>query len=212
MKRGRHRLRPMGGATIAGVVVRVLDNRIAVRSGSEELVARRALSCLVEPSIGDSVLVATDADVTWVIAVLDRPRSANATLSVPGELTLHGRVVNIRARDELRLTSQRVSLLGAALDLTATASNFLFEKVRARSLAIECEVGVAKVLASTIETIAERLTEKVESALRVVTGRDQLRAEHIDHAAEKNAVLRGENAIVTAEDLVKMDGKQIHVG
>ncbi|MBW2454888.1 MAG: DUF3540 domain-containing protein, partial [Deltaproteobacteria bacterium] len=34
----------------------------------------------------------------------------------------------------------------------------------------------------------------------------------IQHRAEKNYSLHGENALVTADELVKVDGEQIHLG
>jgi hypothetical protein len=39
-----------------------------------------------------------------------------------------------------------------------------------------------------------------------------VRAKHIDYAAAGNAHLRGENALVSAEDLVKVNAEQIHIG
>ena len=49
-------------------------------------------------------------------------------------------------------------------------------------------------------------------ASRTVEGLDQVKAEQIDYAAQKTASMRGENTLVTAEELVKVDGAQIHVG
>ena len=45
-----------------------------------------------------------------------------------------------------------------------------------------------------------------------VDGLDQLKAEHVDHSAKKTMNLHGENAVMTARQLVKVDGEQIHVG
>ncbi len=41
---------------------------------------------------------------------------------------------------------------------------------------------------------------------------DQVKAEHIDYAASASMSLHAQNALVTAEELVKVDGEQIHVG
>jgi Protein of unknown function (DUF3540) len=52
----------------------------------------------------------------------------------------------------------------------------------------------------------------VPRSLRTVEAMDQLRAGQIDHVAQGTLNLHGENAVVTAEELVKLDGEQIHVG
>jgi len=57
-----------------------------------------------------------------------------------------------------------------------------------------------------------RFSQRVKNAYRRVEGMDQLRAQHIDHAADKTMSLRGENTLMTAKQLVKVDGEQIHMG
>jgi hypothetical protein len=52
----------------------------------------------------------------------------------------------------------------------------------------------------------------VKRSYRFVEEADQVKAQRIDYAAEKSVCLRGENALVVAEELVKVDGGQIHLG
>ena len=198
--------------TCAGVVKRAIDGRIVVAIDGQEIVARRAFSCLLEPMVGDNVLVVDENETTWVIAILERECSDDGTVSIPGELTLKGISVHVAASDRLSLTGCRVSIVGQLFEAAGATTQLLFERLRVRGVVADSELGTARVVASSIETIADRLSERLRNAFRFVTGRDQLRAEHIDHAAEKNAVLRGENTVISAEDLVKMDAKQVHVG
>jgi hypothetical protein len=39
-----------------------------------------------------------------------------------------------------------------------------------------------------------------------------VRARQIDYVAEKNVSVRGHNTLLTAEQLVKLDGEQVHLG
>jgi hypothetical protein len=41
---------------------------------------------------------------------------------------------------------------------------------------------------------------------------DQLRAKRVDYTAEKSMHLHGENTLMTADSLVKLDGEHIHMG
>ena len=47
---------------------------------------------------------------------------------------------------------------------------------------------------------------------RVVEECDYLRSGEVDYRADKNMSLRGDNTMVTAKELVKVDGGQIHLG
>ena len=69
-----------------------------------------------------------------------------------------------------------------------------------------------------LDLAIERLLELHGSTIdvgrvrRTVEELDHVRAEQIDYAAKKTMSLHGDNAIVTANELVKVDGEQIHVG
>jgi len=52
----------------------------------------------------------------------------------------------------------------------------------------------------------------MKRSFRTVEDIDQLKAKKIDYAAETTMALRAEHAVVHAEELVKVDGKQIQMG
>ena len=47
---------------------------------------------------------------------------------------------------------------------------------------------------------------------KIVEELDHVRAEQIDYAVEKRLSLHGENALITAQHLAKVEGDQIHLG
>ena len=63
-----------------------------------------------------------------------------------------------------------------------------------------------------IDTVADRLSQKLKRAYRTVAEIDQLRAEQGDWSFRKTLGLHAANVIATAKDLVKVDGDQIHLG
>ena len=164
--------------------------------------ARRAVSCLVEPIAGDSVLYAalTEGEC-FVLAVLERAAPCETTLSVEGDL-------------RVRLPSGRLSL--AAQDGIALVSG---KDVDVAAPELTVHAGAAKVgldrltyLGTLVESVIDRLFQRARHAHRQVEERDEVRAGTIDYGARENVTLRGENTLVTAEDLVKIDAKQIIVG
>ena len=64
----------------------------------------------------------------------------------------------------------------------------------------------------TLETNAKRISQWAEQVHRTVEGTERLRAGQIDIGARKTLKMHAKNALVTALSLVKVDGKQIHMG
>ena len=63
-----------------------------------------------------------------------------------------------------------------------------------------------------MDSVTERWTQKTKRSYRFVEEMDITRAQEIDTRASGTLSMRGKNAITTAEELVKMDGRQIHLG
>ena len=74
------------------------------------------------------------------------------------------------------------------------------------------EVDRARLVAGAIDRVVDRITERVKRVYRKVEELDHLEAESIDWEAKRNLAVHCENALVTAEKLVKMDAEQIHIG
>ena len=67
-------------------------------------------------------------------------------------------------------------------------------------------------MAGLVDTVMERISQKVKRSYRLVEECDYLRSGEVDYRADKNMSLHGDNTMVTAKELVKVDGGQIHLG
>jgi uncharacterized protein involved in type VI secretion and phage assembly len=178
--------------------------------------ARRAESCLLAPEVGDEVLVAFIPGRTpYVLAVLERDARAPARLEVEGDLALHakkGRVSVASARGLDFATEGDANLVASELRVHAGRGTVALAQLAYVGEAIVAEVTRGTLVAKTLETLADRAIQRLKRAYRFVDELDQLRAQRVDLVAESTLSLRAENALVTAEKLVKLDGDQIHVG
>lgn len=199
-------------ATIETAVVASLTP-LTVRTASGSYRAKRAKSCIVETAAGDCVLVATLATGhAFVLAVLESPEPS-ATLSFDGLVELEGDRIAIKGRREVSMSSGGpLDMLASAVRLRAITGEAAVEKLTVLSRYAQAELGKAKLFAESFEGVFDRVSQKAKNAYRVVTGSDQLRAGTIDHGARQLLKLFGKNAIMTAEDLVKVDAEQIHMG
>lgn len=198
-----------------GRVLRVEGSAIKVRCATGEHDARRAVSCLVEPVGDDQVIVAhTPNGAAYVLAVLERAPGAKATVRVDGDLELclaNGRFA-VAAQDGIGLVSGKdVSVTAGELKVNAVEGSVVLQQLSFLGGFVRAEMEKVKLLAGTFDAVMERLSQKVKRSYRTVEN-DQLRAERIDYTAKSTMSLHAENALVTAEELVKIDGEQIHLG
>lgn len=199
-----------------GTVNRVDGAIFVIETDARELRAKRATGCLLEPVPGDLVLVATVGyEEGYVLSVLEREAGAPASIVTDGDLDIkvrRGRF-GVAAEAGVSLASGRdVSVVSGAVNIRAVDGSVALERLSFLGSFVRAEIGRAKVLAESLDTVAERLWQRVKRSYRVVEECDHVRAEQIDYAAKKSLRLHGENALVTAENLAKVEGDQIHLG
>lgn len=188
--------------------------RVATAKGAYE--ARRAFSCLVEPIVGDRVIVATSsAGEAFVLAVLERESDAPATLKVDGDLDVQvpaGRL-KIVASEGMDLVSRAaMRLVGKDLELHARRGKAFFDSVALLGDAADVSIQRLKGVYGLVDNVAERVSQKLKRSYRFIEEMDVTRAKQVDLRAEDNVHLRGKNTLMSAEVLVKMDAEQIHLG
>lgn len=201
----------------AGTVVEAqTTGELSVQTESGLYVARRAFSCLVEPVAGDEVLLSgLPNGACYVLAVLRRESDTPARLVADGNLEVRlpqGRFV-VAAQEGVALASAKeVSVTAGSLRVHAAEGNVVLQQLSLLGSFVRAEFDRIKVLAASCDSVLDRLLQRVKRSYRFVEEHDQLRAAQIDYVAQNNASLRGENTLITAKDLVKVDGEQIHLG
>jgi hypothetical protein len=193
-----------------GEVIAVGTQHLSVRTALADLPARRAASCLLAPAVGDRVLLAVEErGDAFVLAILEQRDPGAAVLSVEGDLTLRsvrGKVA-VAAQEGIDLvTGAAARIMASAVDVEAV------ETLSVLGGAVKAELGKVKMYAATLDAFFERVSQRAKRSFRTVEELDQVRAQHIDYAASANVQIRGENALVTAHDLAKINGDQVHIG
>lgn len=200
-----------------GQITSVVDGVHAVTTRRGVVRATRAFGCLVAPAVGDTALLAVaPSGAAWVLNVLDRPDEQAATeVRVEGDLHLtsargHVKVdgaegVSVRSRGALSLASRLLEV--HALDARAFA-----ERLRVSGGAAEIGVETLRTVASRIEQVAERLSQRLDRSYRFIQELDVTRAHSIDVRAQETFHVRSKNTMMASDDLVKVDAGQIHLG
>ncbi len=189
-------------------------NRFSVRFEDEsgEAVAERAASCLLAPCPGDRVLVAQVPEA-FVLAVLERDAARPAEVAFDGDATIRSRGrLDLQAREGVRVTTKAFELVSRSLSLASGKADMLFERLDAVAATARASFDEAGLVAKTCDVVAERIAQRAERVYRFVSQLDQLRARHFDYRADHSAQIKGENTVIAARQVARMDGEQVHIG
>ena len=198
-------------------VISVDGRGCRVRSpAGREVEARLAASCLVQPCPGDQValLSADGVDVAYVWAVLERAERGPLGIAAPDGLSVSapaGAVVLSAQRIEL-LSRQRLGLTGADVEVDACGLRFAFRELQAAGARAVLSIDVVRFAGKHLTQLLERALTRVRRSYRVVEESEHLSAGQLDYKVSETFSVRGKNNLITAEALVKLDGKQLHLG
>jgi hypothetical protein len=202
--------------TTATVIALGEGGRVVARGPHGDVDASRAVSCLVAPAVGDLVTLAdAGPEGAFVTAILRRTAEAPIAIAIDGDLDVRlasGRF-RVAAQDGVDLVSaDEVRVTGRRLDVKAEEGDVFVDRLAFLGRAVRAEIDRVKLVAQSLDGVFDRVTERVKRAYRRVEELDQLKAERIDYTADKTMALHAEHALVTADELVKVDAEQIHLG
>jgi hypothetical protein len=198
-----------------GRVVRKDQGKLVVRTHRGDLFAKRAVGCLVEPREDDFVLVAGEpSGACYVLSVLER-EGDGVTIACEGDLDIKlqsGRF-QVASQEGIDLvTAKEVSVAAGGVSVHAGTGKVVVDTLSYLGSVVRAELEKIKIQSGTLDAVLDRFSQRVKRSYRNVEEIDQLKAKNIDYEAKQTMALRSENAVISAQELVKMDGEQIHVG
>jgi hypothetical protein len=202
---------PIAFAT--GIVVGTVSS-LSVSLDGETVHSERAKSCLVVPELGDEVLCARGTAGVYVLAVL-RGRRTATTVRAAGDLALEaprGRIA-MAAAEGVDLTSPgAVTLHSDELSIRARRGKVAVEHLGYFGRLVEAQAGKLTWLAREVDGVVDRLVQRARSVFRQVDELEQARVGSLDVRAEGLAAIRGENSVLSARIVAKIDAEQVHIG
>ena len=174
-----------------------------------------ALGCLLQPAVGDSVLVSLAGTEGYILCVLERSQTLAGELRIPGDLhlSLPSGALSIETRDGLALNAGptlavQAHQMSAALGQTELALG---------SLAVCGERADSQWLTRNDSTVrhheqsAQHRADYGDSH-RQVHGHEELSAGSVRQRVAKDFSLRGETLDLFADASVALRGERINLG
>ena len=176
----------------------------------------RAESCLLEPEIGDTVLLCAGAAgvASYILAILARASSSGGTLTLPGGNAIVSDEAQLRlaARSVALTAGERVTLAAPRVEVNALSGEMRFVRLSSLIETLDAKVGAASLVASALTTTVGRLVQKARDAFRFTENLDETRAGRLRLKVDGRYHLEAEHAAILAEGLVKIDGEKIDLG
>lgn len=200
----------------SGEVLSVDARRLRVQTALGPIDALCAASCLLQPEPGDKVLVSgASVEECYVIAVLERAGSTPQNLQFSGDtlLSVQGGSLKLSSDERVDINAgTAVSVSANEMQMRASKAKLLFGELSAIGRAWNGTLGQLQLVGEALDSIFQRVTQHAKTSLRTVEETDQVRSGDIDYRAESNLHVQGKNTLVTARELVKINGSQVHVG
>ncbi len=181
------------------------------------LQALTSASCLMRPSVGDEVLVSLDATGRcFILSVLLRSDPDAATdLDFPGQVNLRAPEggVALMAKKNLTLAAgEECSLMSAKVNVLADDAEVRVERLNLLGRVLEANLKAVRAVAGRIETTADRLTQRVKDLFCYVEEHSEHQAGSARHVVEETLTMHSKNAYHVADEIVKVDAEQVHLG
>jgi len=178
--------------------------------------ARRAASCIVEPAMADRVLIASDSSgENYVLAVLVRRSCAPTRLSVDGDLSLEARSgkIGLVARDGVEIgTSGSIGVVSNSLDIHSATGNVSIGQLSFFGSFLQAKIESLRLVAGALQSVVEVIHQQAKRVFRRIDEIEQTKAGQLDCQADGGISMHGKYLLITAAQVVKVDGEQIQLG
>jgi len=199
-----------------GTVIQQKDNNFTVQTDAGTWHAKPALSCLLQPEIEDKVLIlAHPRQPAYILAVLERNSNTPSQLLFENDVTFktNNGKLNFAAQDGLNLvTASTVEIVSSKLKIHSQHANITINRVSFFGNLLESQIQNIKLIATTIDSICKRFTQKINRSYRTIEEAEHITADRFTCDAKTFLSLKGKYSTITAKEDVKIDGERIHIG
>jgi hypothetical protein len=200
---------------LIGTVQLVNGALFTVNCDGVDWVCQQALSCLIEPQVGDQVIISgPDHDRVYLIAVVSRSSDAPVSLKIQGDLAISSTTgsVSLHSATGTRIASDTTLALSSAhYEQTNDTAKLTIGQMSYASETLEATVGTTTFFSSIVSLMADRINSVARLCFRHIKEVDHVRAQTIDYEAEKLTRVHGGYTTLTAQDVMKINGDQIHM-
>ncbi len=199
-----------------GKVIEQNQQSFMVETPTGKWSAKQAVSCLIEPRVGDKVLLAFNSnDISFILAILKRDTVEPYTLQFDRDIQIkvtQGRLalaskngIDIASENDIRLMSSNINMHAKHGELSIDSLSYI-------GTILQTQINRIRLFSDIVDSVIGRFTQKIKRSYRFIEESEQVKAERINYDVSNLYSVKGKYTIVTAEKDIKIDGESIHVG
>jgi len=201
-----------------GHISEVNGRHFTVLTSYGEIVTERAVSCLVQPEMGDTVLLSLDMPGNnFILSVLRRDAGKRGETSIlfDGEVNLHVNDGNLSLTSDKGITvgsREDVTCVGRKLSVHADEGEVTIKNCSFLGTFLHVQVERFKHVADIADSIYRRWTQRLENAFRFVKEEEEVQTGSTRYLVEDTLTMHSKNAVHMSEEIVTINAEQIHLG
>lgn len=198
----------------ARIIRRDAGEFLLLTSATLALRGKKAAGCLLEPEENDTVLVLRNSAAgVFILSVLERG-GADSRVVLPADSTLSTEDGKLQiTADTLLLSGERSAALEAPeISIEGVRGNLSCLHLSLNASAADAKIGKISLVSAVIDTISDRITQRVRDCFRRVSRMDSTKAGQVSIRTENRFDLQADSASIQAVAEVKIDGDKIHLG
>lgn len=175
---------------------------VVSQDGTELFNAICAASCLLEPAVGDQVLIHRDtaSQDAYILAVLVRPSRQSLRQYVLSE--------SVR----LQANHEHLQIHSTTLGIQATSGEFKIDQFSGIYQHVSERANSVSLVANQVKHSVGRFFSRLRDSFRLIEGVDRTQAANIHQTAEHQILLKSDMTKIRSEHVVKVDAKKIDLG
>ncbi len=199
-----------------GIVDEVSEEQYIVLSNAGRFTASSAFSCIISPQVGDRVMLSRDEhDQCYLLSIIHRTVGNAASLCFQGDLSINSQQgsVTIAGDQGVQLASPKdLTMASQELNVAATKATLNIADLAAVGDQLTSNISKIRIFANTIDSVAERLSQRLKNSFRMIEGVDQTRAGDVLTSVKNLFSMRSRQSAILAKKDMKIDAERIHMG
>jgi len=193
------------------------DRSFVASTSYGELRAEKAFSCIVEPCIGDTVLlVCSHAGGNFILSVLNREdvqTGADVVFNGPFSVSVRNGGFHVAADNDVSLASgQALSLTSGTIEVHANKGEAKLGEFSFASKLLRTHIEYIKSVAVTVDQVYRKLTQRLENCFRFIKDQEEVQSGSTRYLAEDLLTMHSKNSLIVAEEHVTINAEKIHLG
>ncbi|MEP4547706.1 MAG: DUF3540 domain-containing protein [Saccharospirillum sp.] len=190
------------------IVESVSESGVLITSPNGIERASQAVSCLIKPCQGDTVLLLRVAPSRlYILAILERTAASGRDVAL--EFTGS---VSISSAEEVTIASKHTKLAGQQLDLVGRDLSLTSNTLKSYSDTTVLSSKTMKIASQTLNVVGQHMSRHLKSFVSMVAGNEVRKAGNVTSQVSDFKLDQSRHSIIDVRKDLKIDAERIHMG